>query len=280
MRLLAALAAAGAAAVVGPASGWAATQHVDVQFDAFAPTPLDVLPGETVTWKNVGQRTHTVTAGAGTLDSGDIDPGASFARTFPSVGGYAYYCTLHPEMTGEIDVRRVILGPLPTAAVLSGSRVEFSGRTADGSRAVAIQGDTGHGFRTVGSARPGADGRWAVTLPVRATGRYRASVGADRSELRRLLVNDRRIRLRATRRGVAVTVTPDDPYAQIRLEQYRRERLGWWPEPAVRLDYVSSAELTVRRPARVRVVLVAQDGWTPVASSRALTLRPLRGHGG
>ena len=62
------LLAAGATAVADAASGPAG---VNVQFEAFAPTQLDVLPGETVQWTNVSQRTHTVTSDDGSFDSGD-----------------------------------------------------------------------------------------------------------------------------------------------------------------------------------------------------------------
>jgi hypothetical protein len=36
---------------------------------------------------------------------------------------------------------------------------------------------------------------------------------------------------------------------------------------------VSEAELRVPRGARVRVVLVDRDGWTPIATSRSVVLR-------
>ena len=65
-----ALAVAGALALVAaPAGARAATQAVTVEFSAFAPSQIDALPGETVTWTNASQRTHTVT-GAGAFASG------------------------------------------------------------------------------------------------------------------------------------------------------------------------------------------------------------------
>jgi hypothetical protein len=71
-----------------------------------------------------------------------------------------------------------------------------------------------------------------------------------------------------------VSVTPSAPYASILVEEYLRERFGWWPVARARLDYVSDAE--IRLPGRhglVRVVLVDDDGWTPIATSRAVSLR-------
>jgi hypothetical protein len=68
-------------------------------------------------------------------------------------------------------------------------------------------------------------------------------------------------------------VTPSAPYARFLVEVQLRERFGWWPVARGRLDYVSSAEVHVKRPARVRVALVDKDGWTPLATSRVITLR-------
>ena len=125
-RVVAVLSAA-ALAVVPPTA--AAEQEVSVQFDRFAPSTLDVLPGETVVWTNVSPRSHTVTADA--FASGELPPGAVFTWTAALPGAYPYHCTIHPEMTGELDVRRVTLEPLPPVAVVAGTRVELTGRTAD-----------------------------------------------------------------------------------------------------------------------------------------------------
>jgi plastocyanin len=267
---------------VFPAGASAATQPVDVLFATFSPTPLDVLPGETVEWSNVSERRHTVTADDGSFDSGDLFAGDRFSRAFTVVGAYEYHCTVHPGMTGEVDVRRVTLGTLPTTTVLAGAPVKFEGRTADPALPVTIELDTGGGFRPVGLATPAADGDWQVTLRAQATGRYRAVVGADTSDSRRLVVSDRKVVVRPTRRGVAVRVTPPAPYARIVLWVHLRERFGWWPAARKRLDFVSTAAFKVKRPARVRVALVARDGWTTLVSSRVLKLRRVphrrRGH--
>lgn len=273
--VVAALLAAVVAAVLPvSATAAAATQSVDVQFAAFAPSQLDVLPGETVEWTNMSPRLHTVTSDSGAFGSDALEPGATFAQRFDTTGSYAYHCTIHPAMTGEVDVRRVILAPLPTAAVARGERVVVSGRAADPSLAVAVQQSVrGAAFATVASVVPAPDGSWSATVAATATADYRAVAGADVSQTRQLLVGTRRVRLRATRRGVAVTVTPSAPTARIVLQVRLRERFGWWPVARARLDYLSQASFRVRRPARVRAVLVARDGWTPLATSRVLVLR-------
>lgn len=251
----------------------AAPQSVDVQFDSFSPSQLDLLPGETVTWSNVSPRVHTVTSDSGLFDAGELAPGAAFARTFDAPGAYAYHCTIHAGMVGEVDVRRVILGPLPTVVVAAGARVALSGRTADVTRPVSIQRSAGGGaFATVASASPAPDGSWRTTVAAESTSDYRAASGADVSQTRRLLVSERRVQLRRTRRGVTVTVTPSIPYARVMLQADLHERFGWWPIARAKLDYLSQASFRVQRPARVRAVLVAKDGWTPLATSPVVVL--------
>ena len=94
MRL--ALAGAVAAALaLAPATAFAAA--VDVHFQAFAPSELDVLPGETVEWTNISSRPHTVTADDDSFDSGEIHGGDRFAVTFDTVGSHGYqYAPVQP----------------------------------------------------------------------------------------------------------------------------------------------------------------------------------------
>jgi len=70
------------------------------------------LPGDTVQWSNPSVRTHTVTADDGSFDSGELPSGSGFAHAFDAPGIYTYHCTIHAGMFGEVDVRRVTLGPV------------------------------------------------------------------------------------------------------------------------------------------------------------------------
>ena len=68
-----------------------------------------------------------------------------------------------------------------------------------------------------------------------------------------MLVSVRKVEIHPTRAGVAVTVTPSKPYGPLLVEDYLRERFGWWPVARARLDYVSEADsaCAVARPAFV-----------------------------
>ncbi len=257
-----------------PAGAALKPQEVNIQFSAYGPEQLDILPGETVVWTNVSVRTHTVTSDTGLFDSGNVDSNGHFSFAFKDVGTYGYHCTIHPSITGEIDVRQVTLGSLPTAAVAVGAKVEFDGRSADPTQPVTIQRRLdGKAFTTLASVPPAADGTWKTTLAVDATGDYRAASAGATSETRRLIVGIRRVAIRATKAGVSFSVTPSAPYTRVLVEVYLRERFGWWPVASTRTDYVSEGEVHVRRPARVRVVLVDKDGWTPIATSPVVVLR-------
>jgi plastocyanin len=252
----------------------AAVVAVTVQFSAFAPGQVDALPGDTVRWTNASPRQHTVTSDTGAFASAVLSPGARFDFTAGALGTYRYHCVIHPTMVGEVDVRRVTLAALPPAALPSGSRVTLSGRTADPSQPVRIERSRdGTSFAAVATAAPRPGGDWSATVTADKTAFYRATLGTDLSETRRLLVSERRVRLRATRRGVLATVAPPDPGARVLLERRLRERFGWWPIARRRLDFLSHAAFRVRHTGRLRAVLVDRDGWTPLATSPVLTFR-------
>lgn len=67
---------------------------------------VEIVPGTTVVWRNEDVVIHTATDDGGGWDSGEIEPGASWSRTFDSPGTYAYHCTPHPFMTAAVVVRQ------------------------------------------------------------------------------------------------------------------------------------------------------------------------------
>ncbi len=71
---------------------------------SFAPSPLSVPAGTTVTWTNDGERSHTVTADDGSFSSGTLAPGQTFSHTFTTPGTYSYHCSIHGSMTAKVVV--------------------------------------------------------------------------------------------------------------------------------------------------------------------------------
>ena len=267
------LATAAVLLVAMPSSAALPVATVYIQFAAYGPETLDVLPGQRVLWTNVSTRTHTVTSDDRLFDSGDIESDSRFSFQFNTPGAYRYHCTIHAGIVGEVDVRKVILNGLPTAAVPVGTPVEFDGRTATPRQPVLVQQRAEGGpFRTVARVKAAANGSWRTRVDARTTADFRAVSGSSASETRRMLVSERKVHVRATPSGLAVSVTPPAPYAPFLVELYLRERFGWWPVARGATDYVSEANVRVRRPARVRIVLVDKDGWTPLATSRPVRL--------
>lgn len=83
-----------------PAPGSASS--VEITNFAFNPATITVPRGTTVVWTNSDNTAHTVT-GSG-FDSGTLDPGQTFSRTFNNAGTFEYGCSIHPTMRGEIVV--------------------------------------------------------------------------------------------------------------------------------------------------------------------------------
>ncbi|WP_050420132.1 cupredoxin domain-containing protein [Bradyrhizobium tropiciagri] len=83
----------------------ARAEDVAVHIDnfSFAPNPLDVKVGTTVTWTNRDDIPHTVVC-AGKFRSKTMDTDGTFSFTFTEPGEYKYFCSLHPHMTGSIKV--------------------------------------------------------------------------------------------------------------------------------------------------------------------------------
>ncbi|MET8956757.1 cupredoxin family copper-binding protein [Streptomyces sp. NPDC004533] len=73
---------------------------------AFSPTTLKVKAGTTVTWTNQDTDPHTVTStgSGGPLHSAALATHATYSYTFTKPGTYAYLCTIHPFMTGTVEV--------------------------------------------------------------------------------------------------------------------------------------------------------------------------------
>src|SRR3954471_9680653 len=170
-RMVGIVAVFAACVLLAPAGAAVKPPEVNIEFSSYGPSQIDILPGETVTWTNVSVRTHTVTSDRGLFDSGNVDSGGHFAFAFKDVGAYKYHCTIHPSIVGEIDVRQVTLGSLPTAAVAVGAKVVFDGRTADPAQPVTVQRSTdGKTFKTISTVTPAADGTWKTALTVETTG--------------------------------------------------------------------------------------------------------------
>ena len=71
---------------------------------------IEVFVGDTIIWKNADTEFHDITSGTvdkgpdGIFASGPFSPGKSFTYKFSEIGVFPYYCTLHPHMSGVVNV--------------------------------------------------------------------------------------------------------------------------------------------------------------------------------
>jgi len=115
LRAIALLEIAALAIMVGAAlatplmqNARAATYTIDVDYPDFTPDFLLIEVGDTVTWVSTDTLPHTVTSNNGSWAELDLPAGGSASHTFTAVGTYTYHCSLHPTMTGTVEVVTVI----------------------------------------------------------------------------------------------------------------------------------------------------------------------------
>jgi len=82
----------------------AAPVTVKISNFTFGPKAVTVKVGQTITWTNEDDIPHTVVATDKSFRSKVLDTGQSFSFTFAKPGQFAYFCSLHPMMTGKIVV--------------------------------------------------------------------------------------------------------------------------------------------------------------------------------
>jgi len=81
-----------------------AANAVTIQSMAFNPQNLQVKVGQTVTWTNQDQVTHTITSDTGEFDSGNVAPSGTYSFTFAKAGTYHYHCNIHTTMKAQVTV--------------------------------------------------------------------------------------------------------------------------------------------------------------------------------
>ena len=82
----------------------AADARIGIDNFAFTPSVLTIKAGTTVVFKNHDDIRHLVVDAGGKFHSKALDTNDSFCVTFDKPGEIAYFCGLHPHMTGKIIV--------------------------------------------------------------------------------------------------------------------------------------------------------------------------------
>ena len=80
------------------------SEKVDIVEFTYQPDPVVVQVGGKVIWQNQDTAPHTATADDGSFDTGTIEKGKIGSETFKEAGTFAYFCEIHPDMRGTVEV--------------------------------------------------------------------------------------------------------------------------------------------------------------------------------
>jgi len=69
---------------------------------SFSPNPATLPAGQLIVWHNIDNVVHRVVLNDGSLDTGNLAPGASSQPMSINAGGGPYHCSIHPSMVGTI----------------------------------------------------------------------------------------------------------------------------------------------------------------------------------
>jgi 3',5'-cyclic-AMP phosphodiesterase len=81
-----------------------APHQVAVENFSFAPAKASVPVGATISWINHDDVPHNVVSVEQKFKSPVLDTGERFSHQFDAPGTYKYFCSLHPKMTGQVEV--------------------------------------------------------------------------------------------------------------------------------------------------------------------------------
>ena len=120
-----------ATVTVLPATTGGPAHPVGMSGTTFVPSSVTVIVGDSVTWQFSGA-VHNVTFGSpaqASLNIPDQAPGTAVSRTFLAAGTYAYECTRHANMTGQVIVQTgqaqvftsVGIAPVTTTLLIGGT---------------------------------------------------------------------------------------------------------------------------------------------------------------
>ena len=243
-----------------PGGGMAGGPEVTINDAGFTPPEMVVAPGQKVTWENIGVNPHTVTANDASFDSGTLNKGGMFELTAPAVSGtYAYHCTFHAFMQGNVVVSTLTLsGP---KQVLAGKTATLRG-TAPGmapGTPVVVESLTGTTFTQIATTTIAADGTYRVTTPklTKAT-EIRVRAGAETSPTLALPVAPK-VAVKKTPKvklSISVTVTPKAA-GKAKLESLNTNTFKWKTVKQFRVLASGKATVKVPKAGNYRVTVLA-----------------------
>lgn len=80
------------------------SEKVEIVEFTYQPDPVVVQAGGKVIWQNEDTAPHTATADDGSFDTGTLERGKLESETFKEPGAFTYFCEIHPDMHGTVEV--------------------------------------------------------------------------------------------------------------------------------------------------------------------------------
>ncbi|HET6997619.1 MAG TPA: cupredoxin family copper-binding protein [Solirubrobacterales bacterium] len=80
------------------------SEKVKIVEFTYQPEPVEVQVGGKVIWQNEDTAPHTATADDGSFDTETIEQGKLKSETFKQAGTIPYFCEIHPDMRGTVEV--------------------------------------------------------------------------------------------------------------------------------------------------------------------------------
>ena len=152
----------------------------------FSPATTTVSRGGTVRWTNEGFRRHTTTGNSPlALWNASLSRGAQFDVTLVAAGSYAYHCTIHPGMSGNV---KVPISVSPTSGSTATTfTVSLASKAAPAGFEYVLQkrdpGGSFQAFRTLTAAtttfRPTSSGTYQFRAQLKRTSSSAASGFSD-----------------------------------------------------------------------------------------------------
>jgi plastocyanin len=266
---------AAVAALAAPATASADDFAISMPGKFFDPSRLTIVAGDQVSWKNADFVSHDIRATNGAFDSGPISRQGVWLHRFETSGSYPLVCSIHPFMTGQIDVLGATLSG-PKTAVVAGEAVTLQGRAPAGTGSVSLeeQGTDG-GWTPVSSTATGAGGAFAFTMPAHDTAAYRAVTAAGASQPVTVSVSARvELDVHVHKGRVMVETMPASEGLVATLQLYSRERFTYRRVAHVETDRKGMAQFRLRRGLRgtARVLLSRAERSPALGVSPALRL--------
>ncbi len=271
---------AAALALAAPGVASAATETISMPGKFFDPPRSTVVAGDLVVFRNSDLVSHDVRFAAGLFDSGVMARFTSWSQQFDQPGGYPFACTLHPFMSGSLDVVAATLAAAPDG-VLAGEPLLLSGRARAGTGQLVVERSVGGGewLATGASAAPAPDGTFSARVAAAEGASYRVATPAGPSQVVTPRVTasvDVHVAVRRARRRTTVDVhAMPAPHGFVAtLELYSRWHYRWRPHRSAKLDSHGAAafRLAPARRAYARVSLRRRRGGPALARSDVVKL--------